>query len=270
MQIKSIMNLEFVVPLMYQKPNPGSTPRHIRTSRRVRAMVPTTPEFQNPEGVCCAFPRRRLIFQPNGAASGERNMVLLRDPEGNKAVERSFRKKFDPPERNKSSRDPPERNLSLEVLSSSKTNLDPAKKEIILPAEDERNILHSGDERNTSCAAEDPPERNNPRDESSSGSTMSSAMSRISMSSPVPVLRCLPESWRPSTSWIPPECGDPTPWRECPRIPPRITCFVAFVRICRRELHNVLESLQLESRSRESVSSSKPPCYCTSGRRAPQ
>ena len=140
-------------------------------------MVPTIAEFHNPEGVCCAFPRRslflqpnpegvccafprrRLIFQPNGAASGERNMVLLRDPEGNKAVERSFRKKFDPPERKKSSRDPPERNLSLEVLSPSKTNLDPAKKEIILLVEDERNILHSGDERNNSCAAEDPPER---------------------------------------------------------------------------------------------------------------
>ena len=187
-EIKSIMNLEFVVPLMYQKPNPGSTPRHIRTSRRVRAMVPTTPEFQNPEGVCCAFPRRslflqpnpegvccafprrRLIFQPNGAASGERNMVLLRDPEGKEAVERSFRKKFDPPETHlkKSLRDPPERNLSPEVLSSPKTKLDTAKKEIILPAEDERNILHSGDERNedstmernTSCAAEDPRERN--------------------------------------------------------------------------------------------------------------
>ena len=247
-------------------------------------MVPTTPEFQNPEGVCCAFPRRslflqpnpegvccafprrRLIFQPNGAASGERNMVLLRGPEGKEAVERSFRKKFDPPETHlkKSSRDPPERNLSPEVLSSPKTKLDTAKKEIILPAEDERNILHSGDERNkdstvernTSCAAENPPERNNPRDESSSGSTMSSAMSRILMSSPVPELQCLPESWRPSTSWIPPECGDPTPWRECPRIPPRITCFVAFVRICRRDLQNVLENSQLESRSRESVPSS--------------
>ena len=90
-------------------------------------------------------------------------------------------------------------------------------------------------------------------------STMGSGETRLTSSRPGS-RPTLSTSWRPSTSWIPPECGDPTPWRECPRIPPRITCFVAFVRICRRELHNVLESLQLESRSRESVSSSKPPC----------
>ena len=66
-------------------------------------------------------------------------------------------------------------------------------------------------------------------------------------------------SWCPSRSWIPPECGDPTPWRECRHISAPPNAVLGIRAECTKLFQNVTESLQVKPRSMSQLPSSKPP-----------
>ena len=89
-------------------------------------------------------------------------------------------------------------------------------------------------------------------------STMGSGETRLTSSRPGS-RPTLSTSWRPSTSWIPPECGDPTPWRECRHISAPPNAVLGIRAECTKLFQNVTESLQVKPRSMSQLPSSKPP-----------